>query len=183
MTRFPLPTALLTAVSGLLARWPLRGCASVGEGTRVLGKVWIHGEGRIVLGNRVVLDGSKVPIELHAKPGAQLVLGDDVRIEGGASIEAVQSVVVKKGAVLRAFCKILDNHFHPLKGDRHERPSSEPVVIGEGSEIGVRAIVLPGADIGARARIGPGVVISRRVPNGVSLVGMPPKVERATTPS
>lgn len=158
----------------------MRACTSIGEGALVLGKVWIHGEGSIVLGERVVLDGSQLPIELHAKPGAELIIGDDVRIEGGASIECVESVVIERGAVLRSLCKILDNHFHPLKGNRHERPSSEPVRVGEGAEVGLRAIVLPGADIGKGARIGPGVVISRRVPAGVSIVGSPPKAERGS---
>lgn len=166
------------AVQRWMSRLPLRGCASVGPGVEVRGRVWIHGEGRIVLGNRVLLDGSVAPIELHAKEGAELILEDDVVMEGGASIEAVQSVVVKKGSRLRSFCKVLDNNFHPLKGNRHERPTSEPVVIGVGAEVGIRAIVLPGAAIGDGSRIGPGVVISRRVPPGVKLVGSPPKLER-----
>ncbi len=153
-------------------------CASVGAAPVVLGRVWIHGRGRIELGDRVVLDGRRAPIELHAQPGAVLRLGDDVRLEGGVSVEALESVRVERGAVLRQFCKVLDNHFHPVSGDRHERPSSEPVVIGEDAEVGERAIVLPGARLEAKVRLLPGVVIGRRVPAGTVLQGFPPRALR-----
>ena len=164
-----------------LSRARLWRCRSVGEGALVLGRVWIHGRGEIHLGARVLLDGRRAPIELHARSGATLRLGDHVKVEGGASIEALQSILVGKGAVLRQFSKVLDNNFHPVNGDRHAQPKSEPVVIGEGVEIGERAIVLPGARLEANVRLSPGVVIGRRVPAGTVLEGFPPKAVRGGT--
>jgi len=122
-----------------------------------------------------VLDASRAPIELHAEAGAEIVIGDDVRIEGGASLEAVKSIIVGRGARLRAWCKVIDNHFH-IPSDRTARPPSAPVVIGEEADVGERAIVLPGAQLGPGVWLDAGVVIARRVPAGMLLAGSPPRI-------
>ncbi len=153
----------------------LRRCASVGPEVRVLGRVWIHGGGKVRIGRGVVLDASRAPIELHAERDAEIVIGDAVRIEGGVSIEAVRSVVVGRGAVLRAWCKVLDNHFHS-PSNRNARPPSEPVLIGDGAVVGEKAVVLPGAQLGPGAWLDPGVVIGRRVPARAVLAGSPPRM-------
>ncbi len=172
----------MTLLTRALTRARLWRCERVGPGTVVLGRVWIHGRGRIQLGARVVLDGRRAPIELHAREGGTLTLEDDVRVEGGASIEALHSVVVGRRAVLRRFSKVLDNHFHPVSGDRHEQPKSDAVQIGEGVEVGERAIVLPGAKLEANVKLEAGVVIGRRVPAGTVLQGFPPKAVRKGAP-
>lgn len=169
---------LLPLVAGLAARLKLRRCASVGRSPSVRGRLWIHGPGSVRLGDRVVLDASRGPIELHAKRGAEIVIGDGVRIEGGTSIEAVRSVVVGRGTVLGPFCKLLDNHFHPVTGDRSRLPESAPVWVGEKVVVGERSIVLPGARLEAGVRLQPGVVIGRRVPPGTVVAGSPPRAVR-----
>ncbi len=151
-------------------------CASVGEDVQVLGQVWVHGEGRVRVGNGVVLDGRGAPIELHAEPGAELVIGDGVHIEPGASLEAQKRVEVGAHACIGRFAKVIDNHFHPLSGDRMKRPASTAVVIEEEVALGERAIVLPGAHLQRGAVIGPGAVVSRRVPAGARFPGSPGKV-------
>ena len=117
----------MPAWSSVTTRWKLLRCKSVGAGTRVLGRVWIHGQGEIRLGERVLLDGRTVPIELHARlKGSRIIVGDDVVIEGGTSIEAEDAVRIGQGCQVGAFVKIIDNHFHPLRGNRHQRPDSPP---------------------------------------------------------
>ena len=162
----------------LAARLKLWRCASVGRSPRVVGRLWIHGAGVVRLGDRVVLDGSRGPIELHAKRGATIEIGDDVRIGGGTSIEAVRSVAIGRGSVLGAFCKVLDNNFHPVTGDRNRLPESTPVSLGDHVVVGERSIVLPGAELGAGARLAPAVVIGRRVPEGAVVAGSPPRTVR-----
>ncbi len=155
----------------------LRRCASIGPGVQVFGRVWIHGGGTVRIGRGAVLDASRAPIELHAQPGAEIVIGDTARLEGGVSIEAVTSVVVGRGAVLHAWSKVLDNHLHS-PGDWNARPPSEPVTIGDGASVGEKAIVLPGAQLGPGAWLDAGVVISRKVPAGAILAGSPPGLVR-----
>jgi acetyltransferase-like isoleucine patch superfamily enzyme len=174
----PLPTPLSRGLGTLLSRLKLRRCRAVGDAPTVLGRVWIHGPGEVRLGHRVVLDGRMAPIELHAMKGGSIVLGDDVAIEGGASLEALQSITVGAGARLGAFCKVMDNQHHPLRGNRHERPPSVPLVIEDGATVGSRAILLPGAHVQAGATVAPGTVLSRKIPPRVTVGGSPPKVLR-----
>ncbi len=174
----PLPVSLSRELDTFLSRLKLRRCRAVGDSPTVLGRVWIHGPGDVHLGHRVVLDGRMAPIELHAMRGGSIVLGDDVAIEGGASLEALQSITVGAGARLGAFCKVLDNQHHPLKGNRHERPPSVPLVIEDGVTVGSRAILLPGAHVQRGTTVAPGTVISRRIPPNVTVGGSPPRVLR-----
>jgi acetyltransferase-like isoleucine patch superfamily enzyme len=148
--------------SDLGSRVKLRGCASLGRSTTALGRIWVRGKGQVHLAEGVVLDGRAAPIELYAHRGAEIRIGAGVRIEGGASLEAVSQIAIGAGAKLGGFCKILDNNFHPVGGwNRDQRPPSRPVTVEERAEVGARAILLPGARIGRGAVVPPGAVISR----------------------
>ena len=131
----------------LLARLRLRRCERVGAAPRVRGRVWVHGGGTVRLGDRVRIDGGLAPVELHAAPGAEIVIGDDVYLGPGTIIEARESIAVGAGCRLEGFARVLDNHLHGLRGDRHEAPDSYPVRIGAGARLGWRAVVLPGAQV------------------------------------
>jgi acetyltransferase-like isoleucine patch superfamily enzyme len=166
----------------MLTRLRLWRCARVGAGTRVHGRVHIHGGGRVALGAGVLLDGRAAPIELHAARGAAIEIGDGVVIEGGTSIEAQFRVVVGAGARIGPYAKVMDNQFHPVRGDRHQRPASSEVRIGEDAFVGERAIILPGAHLERGARVLAGTVISRRVPAGVAVSGYPAKPVKSAAP-
>src|SRR3981189_3155278 len=157
--KLPLPTGRLFAELG--TRLKLRRCASVGPSTIVLGKVHVRGRGAVHLSGGVLLDALQVPIELYAHEGAEIHIGPGVRIEGGTSLEAVSRIEIRAGAKLGRFCKIMDNHFHPLSRERHQRPPSRPVMVEEGAEVGARAILLPGARVGRGAVVPAGSVVSR----------------------
>jgi maltose O-acetyltransferase len=143
-------------------RMKLRSCASVGTSVTVMGRIWVHGKGQIHVSDGVVLDARAAPIELCAHRGGEIRIGPGVRIEGGASLEAVSQIVIEAGAKLGSFCKILDNHLHLVGGsDRERRPGSRPVVVEEKAVLGARAILLPGARVGRGALVPPGAVLSR----------------------
>jgi acetyltransferase-like isoleucine patch superfamily enzyme len=59
------------------------------------------------------------------------------------------------------FCKIIDIHFHPVAGDRHETPDGAEVVLEDDVTLDPWAIVLAGARIGRGARTGAATVIHR----------------------
>ncbi len=154
-------TDLVRLGKTLQARFLLRQCAEVGLAPTVQGTVWIHDGGSVRIGDRVQLRAGVTPIELHAFPGAEICIGHDVVIEGGVSIEAHRSVTIGDGVVLEGFCKIIDNHFHAVRGDRHRRPESSPVVIEAGVTVGRRAIVLPGAYLPAGTVVSAGTLVRR----------------------
>ena len=149
-------------LADLGTRMKLRRCASVGRSAIVLGRIWVRGRGQVHVSDGVVLDARAAPIELFAHRGAEIRIGPGVRIEGGSSLEAVSQIVIDTGAKVGSFCKILDNHFHPVGGsDRFRRPPSRPVVVEEQAVLGARAILLPGAHIRRGAVVPPGAVVSR----------------------
>ena len=162
----------------LLSRLKLWRCAKVGARVQVLGRVYVVGGGQIEVGDDVVIDGHVVPVEFHVGRNGTLIIGEGCLLEGGASIEAQQRVELGARCRLRAFSKVMDNHFHPVVGSRHQRPDSTPVRLEANVEVGTRAIVLPGAWLEHDVHLAPGVVIGRRVKAGLSLVGSPPHVER-----
>ena len=121
-------------LDGIRSRLKLWRCAEVGASPSVVGRVWVHGPGNLRIGDRVRFDASDAPIELYVGPGAELVLGDDVEILGGTSIEALQSVRVGEACRIGAKCKVMDNNFHLATGNRQETPPSAPVVIEAGAD-------------------------------------------------
>jgi len=149
----PTPYGTLTdAARSLATRYKLRACAAVGAGSRAVGRVWIRGGGRVVLGERVLLDGSLGPIELHVEKGAELVIGDDVVIEGGTSIEATRSIAIGPRSHLGLYCKLIDSNFHRLD-ERRQRPLAQPIVLEEEVSLEPHVIVLPGARVPAHASV------------------------------
>jgi acetyltransferase-like isoleucine patch superfamily enzyme len=107
---------------------------------------------------------------LRAHPGGEIHIDDDAVIEGGVSIEATESVYIGPRAHIGAFCKIIDNHFHRVDGDREAWSESVRVVVGPDAVVGPHAILLPGAELGARAWVGAGRVLSSRILAGRELV-------------
>jgi acetyltransferase-like isoleucine patch superfamily enzyme len=135
-------TALQWHLLGLTAR----GRASIGRDVLLRGRVWIHGGGKVEIGDRARIGAADLPVELHAESDGQIIIGEGVQIGGGTSIEATARVLIGDGARLGRLCKVLDNSFH-TPGDLDRRPPSQPVEIGAGSVIGEGAILLPGARV------------------------------------
>jgi acetyltransferase-like isoleucine patch superfamily enzyme len=142
--------------------------------------VWVHGGGLIRLGARVRFDVATAPIELHVEPTAEIVLGDDVWVAGGTSIEAQHSVRIGARTHLGAFSKILDGHFHTLSGNRHERPRPSFVVVEDDVDLGPLCVLLPRAHVGHGSTVLAGTVLSRRFPPEVVLGGIPAAVRGHT---
>lgn len=155
----------------LLARYKLRRCVEVGCRPRVVGKVWIHGEGSVLIGARVFIDAETAPIELYAWQGASIVIGDDAYIAGGTSIDATRSIVLGARVHLGGFCKVMDNHFHPLVGDRNKLPAPHPVIVEDDVRFGPRAIVMAGALVARGTHVRAGVVVRRPVDVGAAANG------------
>src|SRR5260370_7141261 len=103
MTAF---TPTLRLLADLGTRVKLHRCASVGPSTTVLGRVWVPGKGEVHVADGVVLDAHAAPIELNAHAGAEIRIGPGVRIEGGASLEALPPIKIRPRANPATFCKI-----------------------------------------------------------------------------
>ncbi len=151
-------------------------CLSVGHRVTVRGRVWIHGDGDVIVGDDVVLDGANAPIELRTRAGARLSIGDRTTIGGGTSIEAEGKLFIGDDVQVGAFSKIIDSHFHRVTGDRHQRREAGEVVIGDGAVLEPYCIVIPNAVIGPGATVAARTVVSKKVPRGAYVVGNPARV-------
>jgi acetyltransferase-like isoleucine patch superfamily enzyme len=61
----------------------------------------------------------------------------------------------------------------------HSRIEFSPVEIGDDSDIGVGAIILPGVSIGKGVQVGAGAVVTHSVENYAVVVGVPAKILRS----
>lgn len=117
------------------------------------------------------------------RQGAQIMIGRDTGISGGAICAAV-SVKIGNECLIGANVVIADTDFHPVKpaGRRYnENPleiGAAPVEIGDNVFIGTGAIILKGVRIGKNSVIGAGSVVTRDVPPDTIVAGNPAKVLR-----
>jgi acetyltransferase-like isoleucine patch superfamily enzyme/acyl carrier protein len=146
--------------------------ASVGSRPAGLGRTIVGNDGRLTIGDDVVIESTPVPGHLVTGPGGCISIGDRVRIGPGAAISAEDSVSIGDDAVLGSFVTIMDTDFH-VAGDSSVRALAVAVVIEPGATIGHQAILLPGTRVGAGASVAPGSVVSGTVLPATSVAGNP----------
>lgn len=160
------------AIALLSALVQLRRCSSVGVRPRVWGRVRIHNEGRLAIGDRVRIRAVPWTTEIAALAGGTVEIGDGAFINGGVSISACRSVTIGRGCQIGPRVLIMDSDFH-TPGNLLQRPESRPVVIEDDVWLGAGAIVLKGVHIGRQASIGAGSVVTHDVPEGAVFAGVP----------
>jgi acetyltransferase-like isoleucine patch superfamily enzyme len=102
-------------------------------------------------------------------------IGDRVFLNSGSIIFSTVAVTIEDDVALANEAYVMDSDSHGVEG---RPPREEPVIIGRGSWIGARAIVLPGVTIGSRCIVAAGAVVSRDVPDETLVAGNPAKEVR-----
>ncbi len=158
----------------------------VGNNLKIKGKIIIKNEGKITLGNNVLINNhsSYNPVGLPHQTilatlnaSACIHIGDGVGISG-ASIVAAQKVIIGNNVLIGGGVGIWDTDFHPLSASkrnihRTKEAKSSPVIIGNSVFIGARAIILKGVTIGDGAVIAASSVVNNDVPEGYLCFGNP----------
>jgi len=165
-------------------------CASVGEGFTMETMPYIHGSGRITLGDDVTFGGQ--PVFLFGNRGEgfpELTVGDHTFLGHLVSISCASSVRIGKHCLLAGGVQISDYDGHPVDagrrraGDPTPPEGIRPVTIGDDVWIGASAIVLKGVTIGDRSVVGAGAVVTRDVPPDVVVAGNPARVVKQLQPA
>lgn len=164
------------------ARFYLRACTRVGRYVRTVGHPYVWNGGKIVIGDRVMLENATVRCELVAQRGGVLEIGDRTFINYGVSISAHEYVHIGADCHIGPYTNILDNDYHDVE-DHSVTPPSRPVFIGDHVWIGVRAIILPGVTIGDHAVIGAGAVVTKSVPERTIVAGNPARPIKQLPPA
>jgi acetyltransferase-like isoleucine patch superfamily enzyme len=118
--------------------------------------------GRVVAG-----DG----VHLMAQSGT-LLIRDNTHFDGDSRIVCTESVTVGANCAVGWGVDILDADFHAIDGG----PSHEPIVIGDGVWIALKATILKGVTIGDGAIIAAGSVVVKDVPARSLVAGNPARV-------
>lgn len=161
----------------------------VGSNLQVNGKLYIHGNGKIIIGNTVTIHSCKSvnPIaggnhtHLRAEDNAEIIIGNYVGMSH-ANINSMRKIVIEDNVLIGSCAKIWDTDFHSLYySDRmscDRNAKSEPVTIKEGAFIGACSIILKGVTVGRHSVVGAGSVVTKSIPDNELWAGNPAKFIR-----
>lgn len=133
-------------------------------------------EGRIAVGDALVVHGRPLRARLRAGSDGALRLGDRVFVNYGAQLLAEREVAVGNDVRIGPEAMVFDHDFHAVSPDSEARTA--PVRIGDNVWIGARALILPGVEIGDHSAVGAGAVVTRSVPPRCVVAGNPAAVVR-----
>lgn len=152
----------------------LRDVDEVGAGVRTLGRPRIENHGRMVIGARTLLRSVNVPVELATEEGAELLIGEDVRLNYGVSVGVRGRVVIGDRARLGPYAMVIDSAYHDVH-DRNVRPAPQPITLAPDVWVGAKASVMPGVNVGRASIVGTAAVVTRDVPPFTIVAGVPAK--------
>ena len=149
---------------------------------------------KIVLGKNIIINSSTLSnligiyqrTILIARHGGKITIGDGCGISG-STIYSISEIEIGKNVIIGANCKIIDNNFHPLMGQkRHiqnnriiqklEDVDRKPIFIGDDCFIGSDAILLKGTRLGNNCVVGAGSVVSGEYPENSIIAGNPARL-------
>jgi acetyltransferase-like isoleucine patch superfamily enzyme len=159
-------------------------CTSYGKNLRTDCHLhWISGQGDIVIGNNVWLDG-KINITFAARfaDRPRLEIGDNTGIGHGCRLTIGKLISIGRNCNLSGDTLVMDSNGHdtdPRLRLAHAPPVQDdvrPVIIRDGVWIGVRCIIFPGVRIGEGSVVAAGSVVRSHVPPYSVVSGNPAKV-------
>lgn len=161
--------------------------AKVGRRLRATGPLLlrIHPEGRLVIGDDCTLHsgfaanpvGGPLRLAIWVGRSGSLAIGDNVGISN-ATLVAMADVRVGEDVRIGGGASVYDTDFHSLDlAGRLARPDTgvrtAPVLIQRGAFVGGHAIVLKGSSLGEGAILGAGAVLAGSIPPGEIWAGNP----------
>ena len=133
---------------------------------------------REILPEESAVPGLHVPLNLEY--GCNLVCGERVFINFGATILAQARVTLGNGVMVGPNCSLITVG-HPVN-DQEMRAGgweiAKPIAIGDNTWLGANATVLPGITIGKNCVIGAGTLITTDIPDNSLVLGSPGRVVR-----
>jgi acetyltransferase-like isoleucine patch superfamily enzyme len=153
--------------------------AACGEGTLFEPGVLVFHPENVEIGRDVYVGHGAILKGYHRN---RLVIGDRSWIGQLAFLHAAGGITIGVRVGVGPGVKIITSS-HELPPDA-SAPIMDgalrlaPVVLEDGCDIGVGAIVLPGVRIGRGAQIGAGAVVTHDVPDGAVALGVPARVAR-----
>jgi acetyltransferase-like isoleucine patch superfamily enzyme len=155
------------------AKWSLRRTSSVGSRAVVLGRPTVDATDLVVGDDFKVWSGHRTTL---ISGWGRIRFGDRCFVNCGSVVVATCEIVVGDDVALANEVYVMDSNSHGVEGRPHVEA---PVVIGDGTWVGARAMILPGVTIGKRVVVAAGSVVTRDVPDDVLVAGNPARVVRS----
>ena len=133
---------------------------------------------REILPEESAVPGLHVPLNLEY--GCNLVCGERVFINFGATILAQAKVTLGDGVMIGPNCSLITVG-HPVN-DHEMRAGgweiAKPITVGGNTWFGANVTVLPGISIGKNCVVGAGTLITTDIPDNSLVLGTPGRVVR-----
>jgi acetyltransferase-like isoleucine patch superfamily enzyme len=158
-----------------------------GEGSWVDPPLVCYGPHNVHIGRNVTIrSGGFISCPDEDKAGnrytPRLTIGDGTHIGRDVTIACIGSIEIGRDVYASDRLLFADSYHGYEDPDMliSEQPMvpPQPVKIGDGTNIGLGAMVMPGVTIGRLAVIGAGAVVTRDVPDNAVVVGNPARVIR-----
>jgi acetyltransferase-like isoleucine patch superfamily enzyme len=152
--------------------------ARLGENVVFEGGVLVFHPETIEIGAHVYVGHQTILKGYHS---SRMVIGDGTWIgqqcffHSGGGLTIGSDVGIGPGVRILTSSHRLDELEVPIL---HATVEFKPVVIGDGSDIGVGAVILPGVRIGAGAQVAAGAVVTEDVDDLAIVTGVPARVLR-----
>ena len=154
------------------AAWHLRAANRVGRLPEVYGRPLVEATDLEVGDNFKILSKHR---RTMVSGWGRIRMGDRVFLNSGTIVFSVVSVTIGDDVALANDVYVTDTNSHGLEG---RDPVEAPVVIGDGSWIGARSLVLPGVTIGQRVVVAAGSVVTADIADDTLVGGNPARVIR-----
>jgi acetyltransferase-like isoleucine patch superfamily enzyme len=160
---------------------------SIGKNCIIRNPLIIENPQFITLGNNVFIrDGIRLEVVLGRNNKVPILsIGNNVNIEQNVHIVCQNKIVIGSNVSITANCAIVDAT-HPYEDIYAEEKIGSRLLdeesfveIGEGSFIGIGAIILPNVKIGKHVVVGANSVVSRDISDYSVVAGVPAKVIRS----
>jgi len=130
---------------------------------------------KVYIGHQTILKG------YHA---GRMRIGDGTWIGSQCFFHSAGGLTIGCDVGIAPGVRILTSAHRLDEGDRpilHSTVDFRPVVVEDGSDIGVGAILMPGVRIGRGAQVGAGAVVTDDVPEFAVVAGVPARLLRRRT--
>jgi acetyltransferase-like isoleucine patch superfamily enzyme len=155
--------------------------ARLGDGVVIEAGVLVFHPETIEIGSHVYVGHHAI---LKAYHSSRMVIGDGTWIGQQCFFHSAGGLTIGRDVGIGPAVRILTSA-HRLDGLDPQEPilhspiDLAPVVIEDGSDIGVGAIVLPGVRIGRGSQVGAGAVVTADVPDYAIVAGVPARLIRS----
>lgn len=157
-------------------RAKVSGAESFGGHTEMCGRVHLELRGRAIFGNNFSAEGQAGIVCITVRKNATLIVGDDVYMNYGVTIEACHEIRIGSHVRMAPLVSIIDDNRHEIE------PGAVlfkgPVVVGNNVWLARNVAVIPGASIGDGSVIAANSVVSSDIPPCSLAAGAPARVIR-----